>query len=96
MLRVTPKIRLALIAIALFLVHYTIEFFAWAQHPGNSPTSGGMGPVPWNILSFPLFYVVSKKVATESFGLMLIANSVIWSVCLTVVLSRGARAGASE
>jgi hypothetical protein len=96
MLRVTPKIRLALMAISLLLVHYTIEFFAWAQHPGNSATSGGMGAVPWRILSFPLFYVVSKKVATESFGLMLIANSVIWSVCLTVVLSRRARAGASE
>jgi predicted anti-sigma-YlaC factor YlaD len=96
MLRVAPKIRLALIAIALFLVHYTIEFFAWAQHPGNSAMSGGIGTVPWSILSFPLFYVVSKKVSTESFGLMLIANSVFWSVCITVILSRRARAGASE
>jgi len=95
MLRVTPKIRLALIAIALFLVHYTIEFFAWAQHPGNSPMSGGMA-VPWNILSFPLFYVVSKKVATESFGTMLVANSVIWSFCLTIWCSRRKRANVGE
>lgn len=96
MLRVTPKIRLALIAIALFLVHYTIQFFAWAQHPGNSATTGGMGAVPWNVLSFPRFYVVSKKVATESFGLMLMANSVIWSVCLTMLCSRRTRTDVGE
>ena len=82
---------------ALFFVgHLTFQFFAWSVHPGNVAAPGEWTSLPWSISSFPLFAVLGNSVATDRFGTVLIANSLIWSVgltWLTMIALRRSRSG---
>jgi hypothetical protein len=83
--RVTSKLGIVAIASAVLIIHYVSEFFAWARYPGNTAMAihGGHETLAWNILSFPLFYILNRSTGTGYFDMLLIANSAIWSCCLT-------------
>ena len=86
MIATVSRITTLLIALGIFAVHYTLEFFAWALHPGNLAIPSSHSALPWSILSFPLFFLVGGRIATEFFDIELLANSLIWSGCLTPLM----------
>jgi len=81
------------IALALFALHFAIEFTAWAFHPGNSASISHGSSVPWKIASFPLFLLLGNWDSVGLFWEAMVANSLIWSAILTVIAKRifGAR-----
>jgi hypothetical protein len=74
---------LAVLAAIFFIGHFAFQFFAWAQHPGNSAVAGQGSALSWFVSSFPLFAVLGSSLTTQFFWAALVANSVIWSVGLT-------------
>jgi len=71
---------------ALFVVHLSAQFLAWAFHPGNSAVPGCGSALPWIVSSFPLFLVLGQRITTEFFWLVMLTNSCIWSFVLTYLL----------
>jgi hypothetical protein len=78
----------SLVGGVFFALHFMFEFAAWASHPGNSATGRGSA-VPWEIASFPLFLLAGHGAALlNSFWILIIVNSLIWSVGLTLAIKR--------
>jgi hypothetical protein len=75
------------VAAVLLALHFTIEFAAWASHPGNLAVGRGSA-VPWEIASFPLFVLTGQQGGTNFFWEAMVANSLIWSLGLTAVAKR--------
>lgn len=75
------------VAVVLVAMHFSFEFAAWANHPGNSAVGRGSG-TPWKIASFPLFALIGKRFGTDFFWEAMVGNSLIWSLCLTAIAKR--------
>jgi hypothetical protein len=76
------------VATVLLALHFAFEFAAWASHPGNSAVGRG-SEIWWEIASFPLFLLAGHKDALmNSFWEAMVANSLIWSVGLTLIAKR--------
>jgi hypothetical protein len=75
------------VALVLLALHFALEFAAWASHPGNSAVGRGSA-IPWEVASFPLFSLVGQRGAINFFWEAMVANSLIWSVGLTLVAKR--------
>lgn len=72
----------------LLVIHLSLEFAAWAFQPGNAAVTQGSF-LPWAVLSFPVFFSVGHdRAMLNLFWPAMIANSLIWSVALTLVAKR--------
>jgi hypothetical protein len=71
----------------LLAIHLTLEFAAWASHPGNSAVARG-NVVPWEVASFPLFPLIGQRGDVRYFWQLMVANSLIWSVGLALIAMR--------
>ena len=72
------------LAAVLLVVHFVVEFGAWATHPGNSVPGSGESAIPWQVASFPLFLIMGHR-SDVFFWETMVANSLIWSIGLTLV-----------
>src|SRR5687768_4468187 len=88
-------------AVLVSVLHAGAQFVAWAYTDGNTvgtyPPSA-LAKRSWAVLSGPLLWMVGEERATESFGLLLLLNSVLWGCAaaagLALVVGRGRSAAA--
>ena len=85
--RVTNRTITVAVAISVALAHAIAQFAAWSVHPGN--TANGVGwTLPWQVLSLPLFALMPHASAQAGFGLLSLANSLLWGVAAGLLASR--------
>jgi hypothetical protein len=72
------------VATTVLVVHFAFQFLAWGYHPGNSVPGSGRSDIPWRVASFPLFLLFGHR-DVAFFWVAMVANSLIWSVALTLV-----------
>lgn len=82
------KLKYLFAAGAIALAHYVAVFAAWSKLPGNSASTapGKAAADWWRVLSLPLFPLLGRDLATDHFGVILIANSALWGIGLSAVV----------
>jgi hypothetical protein len=96
-MKIRDLIRLAVFVAGSFL-HLSLEWYGWKIHLREIPRPGEMGDALWQVLSFPLFTLLSRRTATLHFYELLLFNSALWGAALAWVAgllfrprSRGAK-----
>jgi hypothetical protein len=72
---------LGILAIIIGATHGTIQFILWANSAGTDLLSGSSSHTAWAFVSFPLFTILPKDVATRLFWVVFGANSLLWAGC---------------
>jgi hypothetical protein len=79
------KMRASLILIILAIIigatHATIQFILWANAAGTDLSSGSNSHAAWAFVSFPLFTILPRDVATRFFWIVFGTNSLLWAGC---------------
>jgi hypothetical protein len=76
-----------ILACAVAVVHATAQFLLWANMERASLPVNTSINIGWSIISFPLFAVLPKGLATQFFGVVFGANSLLWAICFFVVIN---------
>jgi hypothetical protein len=77
---------LSMIFILVVLIHFIAQFAVWAHLPGNfskNVSSNIIYERGWNILSFPVFYVLPDNFVNTHFWVSMSGNSLLWSVLIS-------------
>jgi hypothetical protein len=87
------------VAVSVAVAQAIAQFAAWSVHPGNTATGFGW-TLPWQVLSLPLFAFVPRSMAEAGFGLVSLANSLLWGAAGALLTSwlvskRGASSSAA-
>ena len=72
---------LIILAIIIGATHATMQFILWANVPGPNLSSESNAHTAWVVVSFPLFTVLPRDVATRFFWVVFGANSLLWAGC---------------
>lgn len=80
--RVRAGVVLAFVGLGTSLVHYAVFFGAWAVLDGHAAFGHGTPP-GWAtalhaVLSFPLLWLAPSAAVGRFFGVLTVANSVLW------------------
>jgi hypothetical protein len=83
-MKIRDLIRFAVFVVGSFL-HLSLEWYGWKVHLGEIPRPGDIGDGLWQVLSFPLFTLLSRRTATLHFYELLLFNSALWGAALAWV-----------
>jgi hypothetical protein len=87
-MRAKANLLFVILACAIAAIHATAQFLLWANmERAGPPTNTGI-TIGWSIVSFPLFVILPKGLATQFFWIVFGANSLLWATCFFVVVSR--------
>ena len=85
-MKIRDLLRLAVFVVGSFL-HLYLEWYGWKIHLGEFSPPGDLGDRLWQVLSFPLFTLLSRRIQTLHFYELLLLNSVLWGAALVWVVS---------
>jgi hypothetical protein len=71
--------------VAGFFLHLSLQWYGWKIHLGEIPRPDDIGDRLWQILSFPLFTLLSRRTAHLHFYELLLFNSALWGALLAWV-----------
>jgi hypothetical protein len=83
-MKIRDLIRFVVLVVGFFL-HLSFQWYAWKIHLGEIPRPGDIGDELWQVLSFPLFTVLSRRMAQLHFYELLLFNSALWGAALAWV-----------
>jgi hypothetical protein len=84
-MKIRDLVRLA-VFIAGFFLHLSLEWYGWKIHLGQIPQPADLGDGVWQVLSFPLFTLLSRRTAHLHFYELLLLNSALWGLSLAWVV----------
>lgn len=87
-MRAKASLIVAILACAVAVVHATTQFLLWANM-GRAGSAANMSiRVGWSIVSFPLFAILPKALASQFFWIVFGANSLLWATCVFILANR--------
>lgn len=89
-LHVKKKILLFAGSVFLFSnLHFWVQFYLWAYQDAAVESLRTATRIPWQIISFPVFYLVPKDSGLfDSFWPLFFTNDLFWGIVLSVLLFR--------
>jgi hypothetical protein len=82
--------------VAAASAHFALQWYGWKLHIGEIPSAPHLfasSESLWDVCSFPLFAIVSRRVQNLHFIELLLANSAIWGGVLSWLAYGIARIG---
>lgn len=70
-----------------FALHAILQWFSWAL----ADSIGHRHPLPFLLLSFPLFWVVPQSLLNDGGGLWMVLNSAVWAGVVGLLVMRAQR-----
>ncbi len=78
------------ITLGVAVADWCLAWLSWAILPGNTtqPAHSGfhLGVLVWHVTSFPVALVLPKDIMTLHFETAMMANGVLWGLCIFSVL----------
>jgi hypothetical protein len=76
---------LMIVAVVIGVLHAVAQFLLWANMGGTNFSVVASSHSAWSVVSFPLFAVLPRDLATRFFWIVFGINSLFWAGCFFVL-----------